>query len=256
VYPALAAGVLNLGNTIVAGNTSASEPDVFGTFTSLGHNLIGATDGSSGWVGSDLTGTAAAPLDPLLGPQQDNGGSTQTMALLPGSPAIDAGSNALVPAGVTTDQRGSARILGPKADIGAYEATSKRLEASASSQGTINLGSNGAIVLHLAINAQQLSGTDTVASLFNGATFTIAIQQADGSMTFGTLTATAQAQGDGSITVSMQMNDTLRAELYDAYVNGRAVNFNMTATANDGYYYIDADTMSRLLNNGALRYVP
>ena len=43
--------------------------------------------------------------------------------------------------------------------------------------------------------------------------------------------------------------------MYDAYVNGRAVNFNMTATANGGNYAIDEDTMSRLLNNGALRYV-
>jgi len=54
----------------------------------------------------------------------------------------------------------------------------------------------------------------------------------------------------------MQMNDTLRAELYDAYVNGRAVNFDMSATANGGNYMIDEDTMSQLLNNGAHRYVP
>jgi hypothetical protein len=53
----------------------------------------------------------------------------------------------------------------------------------------------------------------------------------------------------------MQMNDALRAELYDAYVNGRAVNFNITATSNGGNYFLDEDTISRLLNNGALRYV-
>ena len=39
-----------------------------GTFASLGNNLIGKTDGSSGWVSSDLTGTIAAPLNPLLAP--------------------------------------------------------------------------------------------------------------------------------------------------------------------------------------------
>ena len=66
-----------------------------GAFTSQGHNLIGETDGSSGWVSSDLTGTIARPLNPLLAPLGNNGGPTQTMALLPGSPAIDAGSNAL-----------------------------------------------------------------------------------------------------------------------------------------------------------------
>ena len=42
-------------------------PDVSGTFTSQGNNLIGETDGSSGWVGSDLTGTIASPLNPTAG---------------------------------------------------------------------------------------------------------------------------------------------------------------------------------------------
>ena len=71
-----------------AGPTSSAA------FTSQGNNLIGKTDGSSGWVGSDLTGTIAAPLNPVLAPLGNYGGPTQTMALLPGSPAIDAGNNA------------------------------------------------------------------------------------------------------------------------------------------------------------------
>ena len=91
--------------------------------TSLGHNLIGETDGSTGWVGSDLTGTVAKPLAPKLGALANNGGVTQTMALLTGSLAIDAGSNDLIPAGTNTDQRGTgyARITGTVVDIGAYE---------------------------------------------------------------------------------------------------------------------------------------
>jgi hypothetical protein len=56
--------------------------------------------------------------DPLLGPLRDNGGPTMTHALLPGSPAIDAGNNV---AGLQTDQRGRARVSGPAADIGAFE---------------------------------------------------------------------------------------------------------------------------------------
>ncbi len=66
----------------------------------------------------DLTGSQASPLDPKLGPLADNGGPTLTMALLPGSPAIDAGDTSLAP---PTDQRGFPRPFGPTADIGAYE---------------------------------------------------------------------------------------------------------------------------------------
>jgi hypothetical protein len=112
-----ASGTTTLGNTIVAGNTAGTGPDVAGTFTSQGNNLIGKTDGSQGWVGSDLTGTVAAPLNPLLAPLGDYGGPTQTMALLPGSPAINAGASG---AGIPpTDQRGKGRVGAP--DIGAFE---------------------------------------------------------------------------------------------------------------------------------------
>ncbi len=115
-------GTVDLGNTIVAKNTAAtSGPDALGTFASQGNNLIGETDGSSGWVGSDLTGTSAQPLNPLLSPLGNYGGPTQTIALLPGSPAIDAGNNALIPAGITTDQRGLSRIVDSIVDIGAFE---------------------------------------------------------------------------------------------------------------------------------------
>ena len=78
-----------LSNTIVAGNTGG--PDAVSSFFSVGNNLIGVADGSSGWIASDLLGTGLNPLDPLLAPLGNNGGPTQTMALLHGSPAIDAG---------------------------------------------------------------------------------------------------------------------------------------------------------------------
>ena len=113
-------GTVIIGNTIVAENTATTGgPDGQGyPVTSQGHNLIGETDGSSGWVGSDMTGTIAQPLHPLLAPLGDYGGPTQTMALLPGSPAINAG--VAVP-GVTTDQRGVPRPQGNAPDIGAFE---------------------------------------------------------------------------------------------------------------------------------------
>ncbi len=119
-------GALTLANTIVADNEAAAGPDIYsedGSLTSEGNNLIGQTNGSTGWITSDLTGTTANPLNPLLGPLANNGGPTETMALLPGSPAIDAGNNALIPAGITTDQRGPgyARVVNGNVDIGAYE---------------------------------------------------------------------------------------------------------------------------------------
>jgi hypothetical protein len=105
-------------NTIIAQNTG-NAPDVSGAFLSLGHNLIGATDGSSGFpMSGDLVGSSDFPLDPNLGPLTNNGGPTLTMALLPGSPAIDAGDNSVA---LLTDQRGFPRVVGPAMDIGAYE---------------------------------------------------------------------------------------------------------------------------------------
>ncbi len=118
-------GVATLANTIVAGNTCSGYgigPDVYGTIISKGFNLIGKTDGSSGWLATDLTGTAAVPLNANLSSALHNyGGPTRTLLPLAGSPAINAGSNALVPAGIHTDQRTLSRIMNGTVDIGAVE---------------------------------------------------------------------------------------------------------------------------------------
>jgi hypothetical protein len=124
------AGTVTSGNTIVAGNTvvsgpdvsAAVTPDVSGAFISQGHNLIGKTDGSTGWVASDLTGTVASSLDPELVPEATPSGLIVPLGLFAGSPALDAGDTALVPAGVTTDVLGNPRIVNGTVDIGAIEA--------------------------------------------------------------------------------------------------------------------------------------
>lgn len=113
-----AGGTARLLNTIVALNTGNS-PDVWGAFSSLGHNLIGATDGSSGFPGAgDRVGSSGSPLDPKVGPLADNGGPTFTLALLPGSPALDSGTVIGAP---LTDQRGVPRPQAAGVDIGAFE---------------------------------------------------------------------------------------------------------------------------------------
>jgi hypothetical protein len=107
-------GTVSLLNTIVAGNTATvSDPDVSGTLTTSGHNLIGNTQGGFGFAATDLLN-----VDPLLGPLQDNGGPTPTQALLAGSPALNAGSADLT---LSTDQRGVVRRGG--VNLGAFQAS-------------------------------------------------------------------------------------------------------------------------------------
>jgi hypothetical protein len=110
--------VTNCRNTIIAGNTGSGSPDVSGSLTSQGHNLIGDGTGASGFVDTDLVGTSDFPIDPQLEPLGDYGGPTQTMRPLPGSPVINTGDNTDAP---NTDQRGFPRIVLDFIDIGAVE---------------------------------------------------------------------------------------------------------------------------------------
>ncbi|MCX6021185.1 MAG: hypothetical protein NTZ05_05560, partial [Chloroflexi bacterium] len=119
--PTLGAGVyggIALVNTIVANNlvgTVSSNCVVPGT---QGNNM--STDGSCGGGPGDQVNVP----DVKLGPLQDNGGMTPTMAPLPGSPAIHAGNNAVCagPAVALVDQRGMPRPTAPAiCDVGAVE---------------------------------------------------------------------------------------------------------------------------------------
>ena len=119
---------------IFGGSASSGTPgkaegrNVFGPIASAGFNLIQDASDSSGWVASDQIGTAATPIDPLLQTfAHDNGGTTPTYSLKPGSPAIDQGFSP----GLTNDQRGLARTFddpavanaagGEGSDVGAFE---------------------------------------------------------------------------------------------------------------------------------------
>ena len=131
------AGAFTVRNTIIALNFTdfaGTNPDVSGAFTSGGHNLIGDGTGSTGFTNlsnGDMVGTGASPIDPKLGPLANNGGTTKTMALLAGSPAIDHGdstaTNPVTNKPLTSDQRGLPRVKDGNgdgravADIGAFE---------------------------------------------------------------------------------------------------------------------------------------
>jgi len=106
-----------LKNTIVA-NNSGNNANIAGTVDTANsfNNLIGAvgTGGLTNGVNGNQVGVANA--NTLLAPLANYGGTTQTIALLPGSPAINAGTASGAPA---TDQRGIARV--GNVDIGAFE---------------------------------------------------------------------------------------------------------------------------------------
>jgi hypothetical protein len=93
---AASGGSATMRGSICAGNTRyGSGPggrDASGTFTSGGFNLIGTTGSSSGLtLATDQGGSDLLLLDAMLGVLQDNGGSTDTMLPLAGSPALDRG---------------------------------------------------------------------------------------------------------------------------------------------------------------------
>ncbi|MDQ3812091.1 MAG: hypothetical protein M3336_17560, partial [Chloroflexota bacterium] len=114
-------GTLRVSNTIIARNNPGGDgpSNCDGTLTSRGYNLFGSTC----TVAGDRTGNKVA-ADPKLGPLQNNGGPTPTHALLPGSPAINAGNPARPgsgdPACPPNDQRLRPRGA-TRCDIGALE---------------------------------------------------------------------------------------------------------------------------------------
>ncbi len=172
-------------NTIIAGNTgAAASPDVFGAITSRGNNLIGVVGTSTGWVASDLLNRPA-----FLAPLANNGGATQTHALLPSSPAINAGQNCVVtatcveanpPTPLTTDQRGAGfpRQVSAAVDIGAFESSFTAVVAPAPfdfdgdgrtdfgvfrpSNGTwyLNRSTAGAIAVQFGLSSDRLAPAD------------------------------------------------------------------------------------------------
>jgi hypothetical protein len=228
-------GPVRLRNSIVALNTATFNPDVEGTMTSQGHNLIGKSDGSTGFtngVNGDIVGTIAAPINPLLAPLANNGGPTQTMALLAGSPAFDAGDNCVTDAAhcgdpnipqLTTDQRGGvfSRIVdGPDADtiatvdIGAFEAqvsvegiTDKTTNEDTQLQFTFNVGGAASITSVTATSSNTALVPNNVANI-----------AVSGSGSTRTLTINPLADQFGTSTITITVNGTNSQSMTDTFV--------------------------------------
>lgn len=203
----MAGGIANLSidysplitDSIIATNTAPNGGDCARALRSGGYNLIGdkgqSTGIDHGLKGDQVGGAGAAVIDPKLGPLANNGGTTPTMALLEGSPAIDRGLSTL-----PTDQRGMARRVdfagvanaegGDASDVGAFElgaATGALLNISTRAQveqndrvligGFIISGNDPARVLVRAIGpslgSQGVQGAlqNPTLELFEGSTF-------------------------------------------------------------------------------------
>ncbi len=121
-----ATALTTINNTIVAGNfisLGSTPDDIFtGSAPVTGNNNLIGTGGSGG-LSNGVNGNITNVANPGLGTLANNGGVTQTVAIALNSPAVNAGNNAIIPTGFTTDQRGSGfnRIVNGTVDIGAFE---------------------------------------------------------------------------------------------------------------------------------------
>jgi hypothetical protein len=201
-------------NSIIALNTGPTGPDLSGAFSSQGCNLIGKNDGSTGFLNGsncDRVGSNASPLDPLLGPLQNNGGPTQTRAPLPASPALNGGSNGLLPADtfdldddsntaepIPFDQRGPgfARIINGNVDKGAVE-VDYAINSTAGTQQSATINSAFATQLQVTVKESNVGR--------NGipVTFTAPVGGASGTFPGGVSEATVNTDGSGVATAPM-----------------------------------------------------
>jgi len=181
------ASTSSIRNTIIASNGSnGSGPDLAGSqYLSAGHNLIGNADGSTGFtnlLNGDQVGTTVNPRNALLGPLASNGGLTQTIALLPGSPAIDAADNCVLNntctptlgLSIATDERGGGFNRSADGDgdgtsvvdIGAFEVQSLLVT---------NTNDSGAGSLRQAITNASVDTVPKAINFQSGLTGTIAL---------------------------------------------------------------------------------
>jgi len=239
-------------NTIIAGN--ATGLDVSGVYTSMGNNLIGsAVSSGSGFThgsNGDQVGSEASPIVALLGQLANNGGPTQTHALLAGSPALDAGDDSVTgaPLNLSTDQRGAGflrSVDGPDAnttatvDTGAFEAqvsvediSDKATNEDTQLQFPFNLGGSASITSVTATSSNTLLVPNNVANI-----------ALSGSGSPRTLTINPVANLTGTSTITVIVNGANSQTMTDTFLlTVNAVNDNPSITNNTGTTVNEAST--------------
>jgi hypothetical protein len=163
-----------LGSTI-SGNATLTntilfcligQTNVSGVINDGGHNI--SSDGSADFASPSSRNNR----DPLLAPLADNGGLTPTMALLPSSPAIDAGDDSACP---PTDQRGVTRPQGLACDIGAFELAPKL---------TLARAQDGVITIDCAFQAARTNRVSSSTNLIDWLPLGTGIADANGIFEF------------------------------------------------------------------------
>lgn len=153
-----------------------------------------ATDGSC-----ELTGLGDQPnTDPLLGPLRDNGGSTPTHALLPGSPAIDAAVGSCFP----IDQRGMPRPQGAGCDSGAFELATNDLALTKTASPTPAISGQALTYTLRVTNAGAAGATNvTVTDVLPASVTFVSANTATGncSQAAGTVTCNLGALNSGGV---------------------------------------------------------
>ena len=233
---------VTIRNSIVAGNQDAnqSHPDLrsSGTltvqFSLIGDNNgnLGLTNGTSG----NLVGTHAIPLDPQLGPLQNNGGPTPTHALIATSPALDAGDTGFV-APPSNDQRGVAfaRVADgpdadatPRLDMGAFEFQTLSIPSTLVVDTAIDEGDGNYTAGDLSLRdavalANARSGAHTI-------TFAAALAGQPIVLTLGQITIsdplTLRGLATGQITVMGSNDPLLYSRLFDITASAADVTFD------------------------------
>jgi len=238
-----------LFDTIVANNAAPNGTDIYAPTVQADYSIIGDGSGISGGVtganGSavaDQIGTTANPINPLLGPLQDNGGPTQTMGLFANSPALDAGIAATDPItflAVTTDQRGSPRPsdVGAVTDIGAFQGVLSEGQAptiTSANVTTFTVGAAGSFTVTTSGAVPAPAKLSEQGALPNNVTF---VDQGNGSAILSGMPATGTggvyaftitaANQDGSL--SSTQTFTLTVEEAPSITSSNAATFRVGA---------------------------